>query len=191
MKTDIYLIRHAHSIYTPDEEKRPLSDKGIEDVEVVTEIMKKENIDSVISSPYLRAIQTVEGIAKYKNLSIELCNGFRERTKSDKRLNDFEKAMEMLWSDYSFSFDNGESNNIAQERGVKALYSVLEKYRGKRIVIGTHGNIMVLIMNYFDEIYNYNFWKKLDMPDIYRLQFDDKELIEVERIWRNIESSTG
>lgn len=183
MKTDIYLIRHAHSIYTPDEERRPLSEQGIEDAEVVTEIMKKENIDIVISSPYLRAIQTVEGIAKYRNISVEIWNDFRERIKADKPFEDFDKAMEMLWHDYKFSFKNGESNNNAQKRGISALYCVLEKYRGKRVVIGTHGNIMVLIMNYFDNKYNYSFWKQLDMPDIYRLQFNDKELFEVKRIW--------
>lgn len=188
MKTYIYLIRHAHSIYTPDEEGRPISNQGIDDVEIVTEIMKKENIDIVISSPYLRAIQTVEGIAKYNNFSVELWDDFKERTKSDKPLNDFNKAMEILWSDYDFSFENGESNNTAQKRGMNALHSVLERYRGKRIAIGTHGNIMVLIMNYFNDKYNYSFWKQLDMPDIYRLQFDDNELFDVKRIWKRTES---
>lgn len=188
MKTDIYLIRHAHSIYTPDEERRPISGKGLENVVEVTEIMKKENIDIVISSPYLRAIQTVEGIAKYRNISVEIWNDFKERINADKPFEDFDKAMEMLWGDYKFSFENGESNNVAQKRGINALYCVLEKYRGKRVAIGTHGNIMVLIMNYFDNKYNYSFWKQLDMPDIYRLQFNDKELFEVKQIWRRTES---
>jgi 2,3-bisphosphoglycerate-dependent phosphoglycerate mutase len=59
----------------------------------------------------------------------------------------------------------------------------LEKYEGKNIVIGTHGNIMVLIMNHFDHQYDFYFWKKLDMPDIYKLTFEQKKLIDVQRIW--------
>lgn len=63
---------------------------------------------------------------------------------------------------------------------------MLDKYNGKNIVIGTHGNIMVLIMNYFDSKYDFSFWKNLEMPDIYKLTFKDRELKSVERLWREI-----
>ena len=53
---------------------------------------------------------------------------------------------------------------------------------GKNIVIGTHGNIMVLIMNHFDAQYDYSFWKELKMPDVYRMTFDGLKLKEVKRI---------
>lgn len=63
---------------------------------------------------------------------------------------------------------------------------MLDKYNGKNIVIGTHGNIMVLIMNYFDSKYDFSLWKNLEMPDIYKLTFKDRELKSVERLWREI-----
>ncbi|MCC2441947.1 histidine phosphatase family protein, partial [Bacillus paranthracis] len=31
MLTNLYLVRHAHSTYTPEELKRPLSEKGLKD----------------------------------------------------------------------------------------------------------------------------------------------------------------
>jgi 2,3-bisphosphoglycerate-dependent phosphoglycerate mutase len=80
-----------------------------------------------------------------------------------------ETAIYKVWHDEHFSFDGGESNKKAQERGVRALKKVLTEYSGKNIVIGTHGNIMVLIMNYYDSIYDYEFWKQLSMPDIISL----------------------
>jgi 2,3-bisphosphoglycerate-dependent phosphoglycerate mutase len=46
--TNLYFVRHAHSTYTPDELKRPLSEKGQADAEKITRILKKENIDYVI-----------------------------------------------------------------------------------------------------------------------------------------------
>ncbi|SEF71455.1 2,3-bisphosphoglycerate-dependent phosphoglycerate mutase [Paenibacillus sp. UNC499MF] len=42
---------------------------------------------------------------------------------------------------------------------------------------------MVLIMNYLDKKFDFTFWKQLDMPDIYKLSFDNRRLIEVKRIW--------
>ncbi|KQB93786.1 phosphoglycerate mutase [Geobacillus thermodenitrificans] len=54
-------------------------------------------------------------------------------------------------------------------------------------MIGTHGNIMVLIMNYFDKQYDFRFWQRLAMPDIYQLSFRSNELMAIERIWKEIE----
>lgn len=79
MNTNIYLVRHAHSTYTPDERKRPLSQKGFIVTEKVTEMLQGENIDLVVSSPYMRAIQTVEGIAEYIKKEIIIEEGFKER----------------------------------------------------------------------------------------------------------------
>ena len=63
-----------------------------------------------------------------------------------------------------------------------ATLQVLQTYKGQNIVIGTHGNIMVLIMNHFDAQYDYSFWKELAMPDVYRMTFDGLKLKEVKRI---------
>lgn len=32
--------------------------------------------------------------------------------------------------------------------------------------------------------YDYNFWKQLEMPDIYKLIFHEDQLMGVERIWQ-------
>jgi 2,3-bisphosphoglycerate-dependent phosphoglycerate mutase len=50
MITNLYFVRHAHSIYTPDELGRPLSERGLSDAKLVTERLRKESIDLVISS---------------------------------------------------------------------------------------------------------------------------------------------
>lgn len=63
MKTNIYLVRHAHSIYNTDELNRTLSDKGYIDAKRVTKTLSEEDINYVISSPYKRAIETVQGIS--------------------------------------------------------------------------------------------------------------------------------
>ncbi|WP_039043562.1 histidine phosphatase family protein [Sporosarcina sp. ZBG7A] len=182
MRTTIIFVRHAHSTYSPDELRRPLSSKGFTDAATMSEVLKKESIDIVISSPYRRAIQTVEAIAEFIDHKVIIDNGFMERKLSDQPVEDFEFAIREVWKNPTFSLMGGESNEIAQLRGIEATVKVLELYEGKNIAIGTHGNIMVLIMNYFDERFDFSFWKNLEMPDAYKLIFENKQVLEVKRL---------
>ncbi|MFJ5769784.1 histidine phosphatase family protein [Psychrobacillus sp. NPDC093180] len=182
MITNLYFVRHAHSTYSPDELNRPLSERGIEDAKLTTNLLKELDINLVISSPYKRAIQTVEGIAEYIGKEIELIDEFRERLLSEHPIADFDKAIAKVWTDFDFALEGGESNYVARKRGVEATLQVLDRFKGQNIVIGTHGNIQVLIMNYFDQQYDVHFWERLAMPDIYKLTFNKKSLVQVSRI---------
>ncbi|OIK13351.1 histidine phosphatase family protein [Bacillus sp. MUM 13] len=183
MVTNLYFVRHAHSEYSTEELKRPLSEKGLCDAKIVNQLLAKESIDYVISSPYLRAVQTVEGAAKDIGKEVIIVDAFKERQLSSQYVEDFQLAVTKVWKEPAFYWKGGESNITAQKRGVKATIKVLERFENKNILIGTHGNIMVLIMNYFDTNYGFDFWKELNMPDIYKLSFDKLELKEVNRIW--------
>ncbi|QPW49278.1 histidine phosphatase family protein [Bacillus thuringiensis] len=180
--TTIYFVRHAHSTYTKEERERPLSEKGHCDAENVTRLLKDGHIDVVISSPYKRAIQTVQGIANTYNVSIQIEENLRERLLSSEPVEDFNDAIENVWEDWTFAYEGGESNDVAQKRAILCMQNILEKYKGKNIVIGTHGNIMVLLMNYFDSKYDFQFWKTIQMPDVYKLTFDNNRFISAERI---------
>lgn len=181
--TTLYFVRHAHSTYTADELTRPLSERGAGDVPHITNILGKEAIDFVVSSPYKRAIQTVQGIADQIGTEILLIDDLRERTLTTEPAENFALAITKVWEDPTFAWEGGESNIVAQQRGVRAILSLLDQYEGKRIAIGTHGNIMVLMLNYFEDKYGYTFWKELDMPDIYKVMFDKHELVSVEKLW--------
>lgn len=182
LQTHLYLVRHAHSVYTPDERCRPLSEKGRADAVKVAEALREEKIERVLSSPYKRAAQTVEGISREINAEIELWEGFRERLLSAGPVDDFQKAVLKVWEEEHFAFEGGESNLAARERGVAEVGKVLRKYEGERIAIGTHGNILALILSYFDARYGVRFWQELEMPDIYCLSFEGQELMDVRRI---------
>ncbi|KAB2330727.1 histidine phosphatase family protein [Bacillus mesophilum] len=181
MTSQLYLVRHAHSDYTPDELRRPLSVRGYADAVRVTEVLKGERIDYVYSSPYRRALQTVEGIAEYIGKEILIEDNFKERTLAASPLEDFQAAITKVWRDEDFSWEGGESNRIAQQRGVNVTKQVLRRHPGKKVVIGTHGNLMALIMNYYNKDYGFDFWKSLDMPDIYLLTFFGENLINISR----------
>ncbi|WP_419878942.1 histidine phosphatase family protein [Brevibacillus centrosporus] len=186
MLTDIYMVRHAESPFTLNaEETRELSRKGWKDAERIAEILQREGVDAFVSSSYKRAIQTIEIAAKRLGKSIVIDSRFRERdlARHDHFFIDMEQAVERAFSDPAFSYPGGESNAVAGVRGVKALEELLATYRGKKVAIGTHGNIMTIIMNRFDSTYDFQFWRKTTKPDLYRLTFAENDLREVVRLW--------
>ncbi|MGU3470345.1 histidine phosphatase family protein [Paenibacillus sp. D51F] len=180
----IYLIRHAHSVYTPDERSRPLSDAGKMDAGRVADLLEHEEIAEIWSSPYLRSVQTVEKLAERIGQPIRLKEGFRERLLSDVPVRDFGASVKRLWDEPEHAFPGGESNRMATLRGMEALRGVLESSSSNRIAVGTHGNIMAMMMNALDGSCGYEFWRGLEMPDIYKLSFGTEGRYKgAERIW--------
>ncbi|WP_088006454.1 histidine phosphatase family protein [Indiicoccus explosivorum] len=186
METEVYLVRHAHSIYTLEERSRPLSEKGRKEADKVTDSLTGVSVDHVVSSPYLRAVQTVEGVALERGLPIRMVEGLRERQLAEGAVQDFDTAIHKVWTEPGFAWPGGESNDSAQQRGVAAFEDVIKHFEGGTIVIGTHGNLMVLIMNYYDPQCGFEFWKQLTMPDIYRLTFNGLRMIGCERMWQDL-----
>ncbi len=79
----------------------------------------------------------------------------------------------------------GESNVDFQKRAIKVLKELLNIYRGQKVVLGTHGAIMTLMIGYYDSKYDLNFLLQTSKPDIYiyRMEFNGQELVEVKRLW--------
>lgn len=107
MQTCLYFVRHAHSVYSADEYGRPLSERGYQDAQRVTEILKTENINRILSSPYRRAIETVEGISRFLGIEIERKEDFKERVVASHPVEDFALAMAKLWGDEQFAWPGG------------------------------------------------------------------------------------
>lgn len=117
----IYLVRHAHSPYTPDERGRPLSEKGLNDALEIANYFQSIHVDRFISSPYKRAVQTIKPTAVLKNKSITFEEGFKERQLAKESVVDFEAAIHAVWKDETFAHDGGESNETARTRGINSL----------------------------------------------------------------------
>lgn len=186
MKTIIYLIRHAESPYAEGQEQtRGLSEQGQADAERIRTILQKKPIDLLFSSPYARAIHTLQPLADELQKEIILVEELRERRIGNIADLSFTDAKRRVYEDFLAVFEGGESSTEAQERGVRELKLLLEKYAGSTLAIGTHGDIMTLMMNYFNPRYGFEFWLSTTMPDIYRIEFVGKELMEVTREWAN------
>lgn len=187
MVTTVYMIRHANSPFIFGEERtRELSLEGVMDSKKITDLMSKVEIDVIVSSSYTRAIQTIEGIANQKNIKIKVIEELRERQlKGAYKLLDEEiqQAIKKSYEDYDYFLSGGESVREVQNRSIPVIKNLLNQYEGKTIIIGTHGNIMTIIMNYYNPKYGYDFWKSTTKPDIYKLIFSDAKLQNVQRVW--------
>ncbi|MCF6136468.1 histidine phosphatase family protein [Pseudalkalibacillus berkeleyi] len=188
MSTIVYMVRHGESPKEGNDRTRGLTEKGYMDAQRVTDILKKDKkIDVVVSSPYIRSISTVKELAKQIGQQVLVFEDLRERDFSTKvsRLadNELRPLLEESFLDSYYSFEGGESNADCQKRAIKVLKELLNTYRGKEIVIGTHGAVMTLMMRYFDSNYDLNFLHSTSKPDIYRMEFNEQELVNVERIW--------
>ncbi|MDM5155133.1 histidine phosphatase family protein [Bacillus sp. DX1.1] len=184
----IYMVRHAKSPFKFGEEKtRRLSKEGEIDAKKVTELLIDKDIDVIVSSSYTRAVQTVQALAMHKGLTIKEYDELKEGPIKglDYKLSEDEilEAIKLSFEDKNYCLSGGESTLQAQNRSIPIIKNLLKDYEGKNIVIGTHGNIMTIIMNYFDDRYGYDFWKSTSKPDIYKLEFKNESLIKVKRLW--------
>jgi 2,3-bisphosphoglycerate-dependent phosphoglycerate mutase len=183
------MVRHADSPFVfGNERHRGLSDEGLEDARRVAEILAEVPIDYIASSSYARAVQTVKYLAEAKGLPINEYEELAER--AIKGLDykapweTLEAAIEQSFSDKDYALIGGESTRKAQQRAIPVIEKLLQEYEGKTSVVGTHGNIMTIILNYYDESYGYDFWKSTSKPDIYQLTFTANLLQKVHRIWK-------
>jgi 2,3-bisphosphoglycerate-dependent phosphoglycerate mutase len=187
MSTVVYMVRHGESPKEGNERTRELTQKGYLDAQRVTDILKNEEIDVVVSSPYIRSILTVNKLAKQLGQEVIVFEDLKERmfSSDNYRVSDKEllPLLEKSFSDSNFSFKGGESNADCQKRSIQVLDGLLATFRNQKIVIGTHGAVMTLMMGYFDSTYDLDFLHSTSKPDIYKMEFKETKLVHVQRLW--------
>ncbi|MGG0459430.1 histidine phosphatase family protein [Bacillus mycoides] len=189
MNTYIYMVRHGESPKLEgDERTRGLTEKGNLDAHRVTKILKTEGINTFISSPYKRAMLTIEESANFYEKEILVYENLKECrfSSEDKIISDKEvyPLVKKMFSNLDFALTEGESYADCQRRVVRVLKEILIDFQGHKIVVGTHGLVMTLMMNYFDNQHGLEFLMSTSKPDVYKLEFKEQQLINVERLWR-------
>jgi len=176
--TTVYFIRHAEpersadSIYT--DRTYPLTAKGLKDRKLVNAFLKDKSIDVVLSSPFKRAVDTVAEYASEIGYEVELIEDFRERAITNKWLGTaaFKEFAMKQWADFTYKLSDGESIAEVQARNLAALQDVLQRYRGKNIVIGTHGMALSSLLLHYDSGFSQDQHIGMPMPWVCKMVFD-------------------
>ena len=183
--TKVYFIRHAEPDLTNhDDLLRPLTEKGMQDRKIATDYLSDKKIDVVLSSPFKRAVMTLEDFAGKYGFNIETIDDFHERTVGTEWIENFADFAKNQWADFNYKLDGGESLSEVQTRNIAALKEVLRKYDGKNIAIGSHGTALSTIINYYDKSYGYADFEKIRnvMPWIVAFEFDGEKCLSIKNL---------
>ena len=185
MKTILYLVRHAHTEWSEDDE-RPLSAAGREAAEEIGARLASEPIVAVYTSPSRRSVETIQPLADRLGLIPGIVPDLRERELPRvPSLAEFEGLVRDAWDRPGESPRGGESNLQAQARGLGALREAVARHAGAHVVLATHGNLLALILNGRVPTYGYEFWCGLTFPDIYQVIVDGSATQAVQRLWND------
>ncbi|GAA3431995.1 histidine phosphatase family protein [Kutzneria kofuensis] len=172
MRADIVLVRHAHPVYPspggPDDYHRPLDEIGLAQAEDLVEELAAMGPTLIASSPYLRAVQTIEPLARTLGLPIRTDQNLREWDSGVGPTPDYARYYEESWADPDFARPGGESLNQLTARATAALRELAENQG--TVVIGSHGTILARALIGFGlTTVDWPFSKAMPMPAVYRI----------------------
>jgi len=177
----IYLIRHCKA--NGQESNAQLTCEGLEQAYKLSDFLSTIQIDHIVSSSYERAIATIAPLAERINVKLNTDARLCERILSSEDLDNWEEKLFETFQDNEIRFPGGETSFEAMQRGISVLEELIEQ-SANNIAIVTHGNIMCLMLQYYDKKYGFDQWKKLTNPDVFELLIPNKgEAVCIRRIW--------
>lgn len=205
MSTIIYLIKHAEELEEKGikntnettqlmNEKFILSVKGEEQARKLSENPEMQNIDILWSSSYSRAKGTAKYIIAKNNLELNIDSRLNERKLGN--LEDLAKWMkdkkygvvQSYMLDPKYKGRDGESCEEATKRISEFLEIILDKYKGKRIALVSHGALISFLLTNWCQlnkevklVWNNNIIE-IKEPSITKLTFDNTKLLDIETI---------
>lgn len=191
---DIYFVRHADSdMRVHDDFLRPLTKKGLKDSMLVTNYLKDKDVSYIYSSPYIRAVDTVKGLADELNVHVTCIDPFKERRISS-WIDDFDTFSKRQWDDFDYRLSDGECLKEVQFRNVTALMELVQLHPEANCVIGSHGTALSTIINHFNPHFGFDDFSKIKglMPWIVKISFENQISIKLESIdvFKNNEITT-
>lgn len=190
-KTTIYLVRHAE-VYNPEHiiyGRLPgfrLSEQGRFQAQRMYDYFKTKNIALISSSPLLRARKTAAIISggritiKYSRKLLEANYTEWEGLHADDRMLDkFDQYVR-----YPSQTQLGETLQEMEVRMISAIYDLVEKYRGKSVIVVSHADpILVAWFSFAERSFDYINRQEIRNCSIVKLVFDEnKECIDNEYI---------
>jgi len=178
-RLDVLLVRHAASVpagtpgWEERDDDRPLSPDGLRQADDLAFELDPYGLSAVYSSPYVRSIQTVTPIARRRGMDVQVLANLRERRLTLAPRDDWGDVLARAWTDPSFALPGTESGQTAQRRGIGVLDLLRVRHAdGGRLLVGSHGNLISLILQSFEPEVDLAFHLAMPMPAIYHLEHD-------------------
>jgi 2,3-bisphosphoglycerate-dependent phosphoglycerate mutase len=176
----VVLVRHCKA--AGQEPEAPLTLEGKVQAEALCDFLSAELPGRIVSSPFLRALQSIQPLADRLGLRIECDPRLVERQLGVTADGNWRGALERSFQNSEICLTDGESSATAVARGRSVVDDILTEMRASAIVV-THGNLLALIARSFRPDLGFEFWASLSNPDVFRLTRIDG-VFELERIWK-------
>lgn len=165
--TTVYLIRHSKpqdvNIIESEIDLQLKNEKvilSIEGEEIAKDKFKNDefkNIDVLLTSYYIRAMETAKYLAKKNDIDINVVEDLGERKFGISDWNEMpENFMEKQFEDELFKIGIGECQKEVRERMYRVLDKALDLYEGKRIAIVSHSTALAFLLGKWCEIHYTN-----------------------------------
>jgi 2,3-bisphosphoglycerate-dependent phosphoglycerate mutase len=184
---NLYIVRHAKA--EGQSKGAELTELGEQQAESLTTFFEGREIDAIYSSPFLRAVKTIEPLAEKRGLPIIQDERLGERILSGNHLDDWMAHLEKSFNDFEYILDGGESNRAAYERASLFIKNIMNSGH-ENIIAVSHGNLTTLLLAYFDDRFGYKELMELSNPDVFLIRFE-AEKPSVNRIWNEEQVQEG
>lgn len=177
----LILVRHCPA--AGQEPNAPLTPAGQKQAIALAHFLMKKNLNvqSIISSPFERAIQSITPFASQSNLHIIADDRLTERILSAEPMYDWLEKLEDTFTNIETSFKGGESTKEAMNRVAPLICSALQSKENVTLLV-THGNLLTLILKLFHNNIGFSTWKEMSNPDVYEITVVEEETT-IQRIW--------
>ena len=206
--TTLYLIRHSVRMKRNDietynttqpriikEEKIILSSEGEKRAEILSKEKELQKIDAIYTSNCVRTLQTAKYMMESQNLKANIDERLDERRVGIPNDDIYPDWFERQYKDENFKTVGGESQIDVRNRMDEAITEILKQHKDKRIAIFSHAYAITFYLLKYCKLVNIQenkftfefnnriiFDKKINAPEVFKLTFDNEELMSIESI---------
>ena len=160
----LYVARHGQTDWNVENKvcgstNRPLTEQGKEQAKALAEKLKDKDIDVIIASPMLRAMQTAGAVSIATGIPVIMDERLREHDYGD--FEGFDRSKDEYWQQkylFATKFPKGESLFDLAQRVYNLLDDVKKAYPDKTVLLVCHGGVSRMIKTYFDDMTNDEFF---------------------------------
>ena len=198
--TEVILLRHSETLRVNNvenndslqlkNEKMILSINGEKIAYEKSQKQEMQNFDVVFSSNYVRTIATAKYFTKDK---INIIEDFGERKFGIESWDELPKGFgNKQYADFDYKMPNGESINMLISREKTAFSTILDNYKGEKILIVGHSTALAALLTLWCDVdfngdYKFKnrvfFNGKWNYCQCFKLIFNDnQELISIDNL---------
>ena len=160
----LYVARHGQTQWNVENKvcgstNIPLTEQGKEQAKALAERIKNLDIDVIIASPMLRAMQTAGAVSIATGIPVIMDERLREHDYGE--FEGFDRSRDEYWAQkYQFAakFPKGESVLQLAQRVYNLIDDVKKAYPHQNVLLVCHGGVSRMIKTYFDDMNNDEFF---------------------------------